>query len=717
MNEIHREFYAYLDDMRLITILLPYSYHSGDSARFSILNEGKEAISLPINNIIGLNNFKKYECELAEPLKFGVTYEIQDEHGNKTDLQIGAVIRSPEFDRDFFYDGNDLGARYQKEKTVFTVWAPSATKVKLNLIPPGKETPAAIDMERGAKGIWKASIDKDLEGFRYSYLVCVNLKWTEAVDPYANAVTVNGEMGVIVNLEKNRKEMPELPSLESPTDAIIYEVHIRDFTIHLNSGVKAKGKYLGLADEKSVDQRGLSTGLNYLKELGITHLELLPFNDFHGVDELKEGVEYNWGYNPLHYNAPDGSYSSDPTNPYTRITELRDMIEAVQKQGIRVIMDVVYNHVYDRESSHFEKIVPGYYFRHDEYGMPSNGTGVGNDIASERLMARKFIVDSIVFWMKEYNINGFRFDLMGILDVETMNDVRKAADKMDKSAVILGEGWDLNTPLDPGHKANIRNAGKLPRIAQFNDWFRDTVKGSTFNLYDRGYVLGSGQKSEDLKQVIAASVGIGQGKEGLFSSPEQSVNYVECHDNHTLWDKICYIDEEENEETKQRRHLLATSIVLLSQGIPFIHSGQEFFRTKQGVENSYKSPDKINRVNWDLRGFHSKSVDYIKGLICIRKSHGAFRLRDKALIQKHLSFLDTGESSVMFALKNVRSLGPWSNIVVLFHHIDRSRAIKLPEGVWHVICNGKKAGTAPIALPIEGKLFAEPLRTYILVQE
>ncbi|PLS14893.1 type I pullulanase [Bacillus sp. M6-12] len=717
MSEIHRLFYAYLDDMKLITILLPYSYHSGESAHFSILQEGKEAISLPIKYIFGLNNFKKYECELTGPLEFGVTYEIQDEHGNKTDLQIGAVIRSSEFDRQFYYEGNDLGALYTKEKTDFTVWAPSASKVKLNLIAPEEDTPAAIEMERGAKGIWKATVNTDLEGFRYSYLVCVNLQWTEAVDPYAHAVTVNGEMGVVVDLEKTRKPMPVLTSFESPVDAIIYEAHIRDFTIHPNSGVKAKGKYLGLAEEYSSDQSGLSTGLSYLKELGITHLELLPFNDFHGVDELKEGAEYNWGYNPLHYNAPDGSYSSDPTDPYTRITELRTMIDAVQKQGIRVIMDCVYNHVYDRESSHFEKIVPGYYFRHDDNGMPSNGTGVGNDIASERLMARKFIVDSIVFWMKEYNINGFRFDLMGILDVETMNAVRIAADKVDKSAIILGEGWDLNTPLAPGKKANLRNSGKLPRIAQFNDWFRDSVKGSTFNLYDRGYALGSGQKSEDLRQIIAGSVGFGQGKEGLFSSPEHSVNYVESHDNHTLWDKICHIDHEETEETKQKRHLLATSIVMLSQGIPFIHSGQEFFRTKQGVENSYRSPDDINQLNWDLRAMHWKSVEYIKGLILIRKAHGAFRLRDKASLQKHLSFIDTGGSSVMYSLNNVKAIGPWSNILVLFHHIDRSADIKLPKGVWNLLCDGKQADISPIADPIEGTLNTEPLSTYILVQE
>lgn len=716
MIAINRAFFAYLDDVKLVTILIPYYHFNGHSDSFSLITKDQAEIPLLINQRIPLKKFMKYVCELPFEVPLGERYEIQNSNGYKTDLQIGAVIRTKDFDENYYYEGDDLGVTYSKEFSSFKLWAPIATSVKLKLIDPNRKELPHVEMARGEKGVWHVKLEGNYDRFEYSYLVCNNLLWKEAVDPYAKAVSTNGEMGVIIDLEQTRVPFTRLQKLQSPVDAIIYETHIRDFSIHPESGIQHKGKYLGLTEEAIGTDRN-STGLSYLKELGITHLELLPFNDFYGVDEARDTGEYNWGYNPLHYNVPDGSYSTDPSDPYKRIIELKTMITSIQSKGIYVIMDVVYNHVYHRETSHFEKIVPGYYFRHDDFGMPSNGTGVGNDIASERKMVRKFIVDSIKYWMKEFNVDGFRFDLMGILDIETMCEVRKTADDLKEGCIILGEGWDLNTPLASDYKATIKNAKKMPGIAFFNDYFRDTVKGSTFNLYERGYIHGSSQKSQAVKHIITGSIQA-NGSSGLFSSPEQSINYVESHDNHTLWDRINLFDPKEATDIKRKRHRLATGMVILSQGVPFIHSGQEFFRTKHGIENSYKSPDSVNQLDWSEKIRNFDHVQYIKGLISIRKAHGAFRLRSAKDIEKYMKLIDSGFSSILYLLENVEQFGPWKNIFVAFHHLETSREIFLPiKGTWQMICNDQAAGTKPLNTITEHKFTLEPLSMYVLVQE
>ncbi|PLR98189.1 type I pullulanase [Bacillus sp. T33-2] len=696
MIAIERQFYAYLDEMQVITILLPYNYHQGSSSVFFLTGENLNA-PVAIREKINLQDSVKYICDIGLNLEIGRQYHVFDEHGGKTDLQIGAVIRTPEFDQFFYYGGNDLGAAFSPEKTVFKLWAPTATNVKINLISPDSGESEHVPMTRLENGVWTIEVERNLEMYRYTYLVCINLEWREAVDPYARAVTVNGKYGAIIDLEHTKTEKPGLPPLEHHVDAVIYETHIRDFTIHPCSGVQHKGTYSGAAERCTVSRHGEPTCLSYVKKLGITHIEFLPFNDFEGVDELNRLQTYNWGYNPIHFNVPDGSYSSDPENPYTRIIELKKLIGAVHEAGMRVIMDAVYNHVYIRETSAFEKLVPGYYFRHDSHGLPSNGTGVGNDFASERLMARKFIIDSVIYWMKEYHVDGFRFDLMGIIDVITLQEIRKAVDQIDPAALIIGEGWDLNTPIPAGMKANIGNQEKLPRIGQFNDWFRDTIKGSTFNLYDKGYIFGNERFVDAAKQVLAASIGIGARKRGLFLEPGQSVNYVESHDNHTLWDKISVCDQEAGEQLNQKRHRLATSLVLLAQGIPFLHSGQEFFRTKKGIGNSYRSPDEINWLDWDLRDQHLETVEYIRGLISLRQSHQAFRLREAAQIKQHMIFLAAQTPVIGYCLSNVKEFGKWDTIAVFFNPTLSVQEIVLPEnGMWNILVNDRLASATPI---------------------
>lgn len=718
MTNTDRIFEAYLDELNSITVLLPKSYHGGLSHSFTLCIH-ESCLDLDIINKIDIEDCVKYICTFTAIISIGDDYIVKDQYGSSTDLQVGAVIRTQAFDDFYAYEGNDLGVTYSAIESLFKVWAPSASSVKLKIFCGTSADDIQLHvMAREHNGVWFASIPGDLEGHFYAYLVCVNKVWREAVDPYVNAVSINGEYGVIIDLKNTYQSKTTLPAFSNPTDAIIYETHIRDFSIHPQSGIKQKGKYLGLTESGTLGPAGTSTGLSYLVELGITHIELLPINDYCGVNEMVETGEYNWGYNPLHFNVPEGSYATNPKEPYNRINELKSVIETFHQHGLRVIIDVVYNHVYIREDSAFEKIVPGYYFRHDEHGMPSNGTGVGNDIASERKMVRKFIVDSVLFWLKEYKVDGFRFDLMGILDIETMNTVRRAVDDVNPDVIILGEGWDLNTPLHYDKKAIIRNAQKMPRVAQFNDRFRDGIKGSTFNLYDRGYTLGNIHKDTEVKESIAGSVSFKKGYKGLFLEPTQTINYVESHDNHTFWDKIVGCNSHESDDLKRKRQRLATTIVLLSQGIPFLHSGQEFYRTKQGIENSYRSPDAINMLDWARKKQFEKDVNYIKGIIAIRKHHGAFRFDSTALIRSHLKFYESSEGVVIYSLLNVEKFGPWSSILVIHSNSLVAKEITIPVyHNWSVVCEESNAGLEPIFTLTDNQVTIKPVSTMVLYRK
>ncbi|MCM3692057.1 type I pullulanase [Neobacillus niacini] len=715
MNSNDRNFQAYLDEMDIITILLPLTYHHGLSSTFSILDETQKVLTLQIIKKQQIENYNKYICRLAEEISFGHPYWIIDEHGGKTDLQIGAVIRTARFDDRFFYDGNDLGVRFVEGQTQFKLWSPTAAQVKLKLRQPNSTFSEIIKMRREEKGVWSVLVHSDLELYQYTFLVLVNQEWRESVDPYAASVTANGELGVVVNLEKTRRQKPYLPPFENPVDAIIYETHIRDFTIHPDSGVKHKGLYLGAGELNTKGKDGEPTGISYVKDLGVTHIEFLPFNDFAGVDETEPNKEYNWGYNPLHFNVPEGSYSSNPSDPYARIIELKQLIDNIHSQGIRVIMDVVYNHVFIRETSSFEKVVPGYYFRHNELGFPSNGTGVGNDIASERKMVRKFILDSIRFWMEEYHIDGFRFDLMGILDIDTMKEVRKTCDSIQEGALIIGEGWNLNTPLPIDKKAILRNQSKLPSIAQFNDKFRDTIKGNTFYLYDKGYVLGNEHYYEDAKEVLAGSVGIDKEESWLLANPSQSVNYVECHDNHTLWDKLLSCLPDMDELLHIKYHRLATGLVILSQGIPFLHSGQEFFRTKRGDGNSYKSPDHINRLDWNRKQLYSDNVKYIKGLIQIRKQFPCFRLKTGDAIRNYIQVLPLPIPLVGYRIQNKNH--DFREVLLLINPLRSKQTIQIPDGRWSVLADEKKVEISTKQVVSGKEMVLEPVCLTILAKK
>ena len=572
------------------------------------------------------------------------------------DKEMFLFVRSNDFDNYFSYDG-ELGALYEKEGTLLRVWTPTAKSVEVWIYADDsfKGPSTKIEMVQKSKGIFEAYLPGDQHGTIYVYkILFLNNRESISVDPYARATTVNGMKSVIADLNRTNPDGwgERLPAFGLPEEAIIYELHIRDFSISETSGIVNKGKFLGLTEKNTQNASGRKTGLDYLIDLGITHIQILPMFDYATVDEANlTEPQYNWGYDPLNYNVPEGSYSTDPFDPFNRIFELKQMIRTLHENGLRVIMDVVYNHVYDPKDQALERTVPGYFYRYNADGSLANGTGVGNDTASERHMMRKYIIDSVKYWAKEYHLDGFRFDLMGIHDSVTMNAIREELDKIDPSIIIIGEGWEMSTPLPEDLKASQRNAQAMPRIAHFNDSIRVALKGSDFgDEKDRGFISGKNYLEDLLLRNIKGAMHLSS--RSSYVDPEQVIQYVEAHDNLTLYDKLLRSNPDDSEEVRIKRHTLATSIVLLSQGVPFIHGGQEFLRTKAGVANSYQSPDEINQFEWERVTTFQESVAYVKGLIALRKSEYLFRLHTHEEIDAHFTTLSENFNIIAFSLTN-----------------------------------------------------------------
>ncbi|WP_088324939.1 type I pullulanase [Bacillus cereus] len=646
------------------------------------------------------------------------TYKVKIENLADTNTEIGKVIRSEEFDNLFYYGGNDLGNTYTPQHTKFRLWAPTASEAKLVTYKKWSDKIGAeINMQQGEKGTWTSELKGNQKGLFYTYKVKIGDKWTEAVDPYVRAASVNGDKGAVVNLEEtNPKKWKanKKPKFKNPEDAIIYELHVRDLSIQPESGIKQKGKYLGVTEKGTKGPEGVKTGLDHIKDLGVTHVQFLPIFDYASVNEetLNE-PQYNWGYDPKNFNVPEGSYSTNPYEPTVRITELKQMVQTLHDNNLRVVMDVVYNHMYNAAESNFHKLVPGYYYRYNEDGTFANGTGVGNDTASERKMMRKFMVESVTYWAKEYNLDGFRFDLMGIHDYETMNEIRKAVNQIDPSIILHGEGWDLNTPLAAELKANQKNAEKMKGIAHFNDDIRDGLKGSVFEEKENGFVNGKQNMEDRIKKGITAGIDYDTNS-STYQDPEQVLTYVEAHDNHTLWDKLELTNSGDNEEVRKQMHKLSSSILLTSQGIPFLHAGQEFMRTKYGDHNSYKSPDSINQMDWLRRATFNNEVDYMKGLIELRKKYSAFRMTSAEQIKIHVSFIDAPKNTVAYIIE-----GNKHEYFTVAHNANREAVeITLPsKGPWKVLVDGKQAGSKPLYVVHDNKIKVPALSSIVLKSE
>jgi pullulanase len=553
--------------------------------------------------------------------------------------------------------------------------------------------------ERAENGTWAITLHGDLNGYFYTIRVNDNQGWlNETPGIEARAVGVNGHRGLVFDPEQTNPEnwnSDERVHCEHATNAIIYELHVRDFSISPSSGMKNKGKYLAFTELGTLSPDGLKTGTDHLKELGITHVHLLPINDFFTVDEQISDSGYNWGYDPQNFNAPEGSYSTNP-NTTSRILELKMLVQALHQAGIGVIFDVVYNHTFHTRRSYFNQTVPGYYYRLRSNGTFSNASGCGNEIATERGMARKFIVDSLAYWASEFHADGFRFDLMGVYDLETMNQIRARMDSISPSIILYGEGWTADrSPLNETWRAVKTNVSRLYRVAVFNDDFRNGIKGNSFDPHNRGFVSGKTIQEENIKFGITGACFhpqivygyVEHSKSPWATEPWQCINYASCHDNFTLFDKLTLSCPEASEEEHVRMVLLAGALILTSQGIPFLHAGVEIARTKMGDHNSYKSPDPINQIDWERKKTYNLIFKYYQSLISLRKAHPAFRMTFADQIRKHLVFSSEYQPGVAsYMLTNHANNDMWKTILVIFNGNRHSITFKLPfHDKWRIV--------------------------------
>lgn len=613
------------------------------------------------------------------------------------------LFSTKEFNDRYYYDG-ELGVNYTPQKSIFRLWAPSALTVKLLLYKNGdialSDGPVHSVLLNEEKGLWSIPIEGDLKNYYYTYEVVLYNEVNEVTDPYAKATGVNGHRGGIIDFSETNPENWDKdisPStITTFADAIIYEISIRDISTNLNSSIKNAGKYLGLTEENTKTKNGIATGLDYLKELGITHVQMMPIFDFNSIDE-KNPSAYNWGYDPQNYNVPEGSYSTNPYDPKCRINELKTLISTLHKNNISINMDVVFNHLWSSKENNFEKTFPGYYLRRNDDGTFSNGSGCGNDTASENLMMRKFIIDSVIYFIKEYHMDGFRFDLMGLHDIDTMNMVRKAIDQFPRAIMLYGEGWNLNTNLFYDRKAIIQNSFKTPRIGYFNEIMRDSLKGSVFNINSKGFASNGENLENSIKLCFTGCINYAEWLRGPFNSPEQSVNYVSCHDNAALYDRLKTSNPNDDDQTLIERVKLALGIILTSQGISFFQCGSEFGRTKNGIDNTYNSPDNINWIDWDLRDNHIGCVNYIKELINLRKNHSAFRFVNSDDLKYHLEFINnTPKNAAGFILKNKPNGDMWNNLIVIYNANNYNVDVPIPWGSWNVFVDKHSVGKSNI---------------------
>jgi pullulanase len=630
------------------------------------------------------------------------------------------------------YNGTDLGVTYSPFKTIFKIWAPKASAVKLSLYTAGDggKVISTSDLLKGNNGTWELTIKKDLKNKYYTFQVLQDDKWSlERPDMYAKAVGVNGNRGMVANLAstdpagwKNDKK----PALKNFTDIILYELHIRDISIDPNSGIKNKSKFLGLTESGTKSREGEPTGLDHIKELGVTHVHLLPSFDFNSVDETKpQANQYNWGYDPLNYNVPEGSYSTNPYDGNVRIREFKQMVQALHKKGLRVILDVVYNHTSDVKGSNFTAFAPGYFYRHNADGSYSNGTGCGNEVASERPMVRKFMIESVVYWAKEYHLDGFRFDLMGTHDIETMNQISAALHKIDPTIFIYGEGWAAgNSPLPEEKRAVKKNISEVNKVAAFSDDVRDGLKGGWNNLKEKGFVSGNVNKTESVKFGIVASTFNQQVNYKLASSkapwaaqPYQAITYVSCHDDNTLFDRLKISNPAATEDELIKMDKLANAVVLTSQGVSFLHSGAELLRTKQGIANSFKSPDAINQIDWSRKTKYKAVFEYYKGLVALRKAHPAFRMPSTEMIQKHLKFVETGISGLIaYRITDNANGDSWKNIMVILNGNATAQSVKLPKGNWKMVTDGQEVKLSGIKANLTGSVDVGGTAAWVLYE-
>ena len=637
--------------------------------------------------------------ELAENLDLAGEYRVSIEgYGEQTVLPID-IFDSEYFAENYHYDGSDLGAVINGDTTTFKVWAPTASKVVLNLFDNGTDGAAykSVDMVMGEKGVWSHT-EACGHGTYYTYSVTTAVGTQEAVDPYAKSAGVNGNRGMVLDLSLTDPEGwnadKAVDTIDSYSDAIIWEVHVRDFSNTIADS-RYKGKYLGFTETGLVNEHGKAVGIDYLKELGITHVHLLPVYDYATVDESDPDAPFNWGYDPKNYNVPEGSYSTNPFKGEVRVNEYKQMVAALHEAGIGVIMDVVYNHTYDGNSS-LNKIVPYYYYRYDSTGANTSASGCGNDTASERYMYGKFMVESTAYWVEEYHLDGLRFDLMGLHDVQTMQEVESAVHAVNPKAIIYGEGWTMGATIDGSDQANQTNISKIKAtgkgigaVAVFNDAIRDGLKGSVFEKTGKGYI--NGQPAANVRKVIFGIKGGAGTGAGWAVQDSMVINYMSAHDNNTLWDKLLLSNPDASDDQRNKMNNMGAAIVMISKGTPFWQAGEEMLRTKGGDENSYKSSDAVNNIDWSVLQEDSreyKTMLYYKGLIEMRKAFSIFTDNNVQVVSAE----ETGSGILAVTFDD----GKGGQALVLINPQNTGLPFTL-EGEWNLVADASAAGSEVLA--------------------
>lgn len=718
-----------------ISVSKPIDVTAADAAGKFVVTDEEGAV-YPVTLVESVTD-KDIVLKMEQPLELSRAYRVDLEDYEGCQIAMDKIIGSDYFDEQLAYAGDDLGAVYTKEKTVFRVWAPTASEVSLNLYEEGNgdNLMETLPMQADVKGTWVCEKEGDLNGVYYTYSVKIGNKVNEAVDLYARTTGVNGDRGMVIDLDSTDPEgfsEDVRPQFTNATDAVIYELHMRDLSSDASSGIQNTGKFLGLTEKGTTNSDGLATGLDYMIDLGVTHVQLLPSYDYATVDESKmDSDQFNWGYDPKNYNVPEGSYSTDPFHGEVRVKEMKEMIQTLHENGIRVNMDVVYNHTYNVESSWFQKTVPDYYYRKNGEKY-SNGSGCGNETASERAMVRKYMVDSVTYWASEYHIDGFRFDLMAVHDKETMKAIREALDKIDPSIMMYGEGWTGGETVLPASKQSLKSSiYQFDRIGAFSDDIRDGIKGNVFDSLDKGFVNGKEGMEETIKFGIVGGVHHPQvmtsenvKANGSWSGqPGQSINYVSCHDNLTLWDKLAISNADDSEEDRRRMNKLSSAIILTSQGVPFFQAGEEMLRSKPSAtveggfdENSYCSPDSTNSLKWDNLANVKEVYDYYKGLIAFRKAHGALRMTEASDVQTKLVFMSGLDANVVaYTIEGSPNGETADKLAVIFNANKEAVNVPLPAGEWDICVNGEKAGCASLGTAVDN-VSVEGISAMVLVQ-
>ena len=681
---------AKLTSWRKINVVLFTDIPRPSSVNITLYKNNKIYKTEKVSRINSVVQLYFFDIALDEDYELGASYRLLVSSLPAVEVDPSDAVDFPDFDDRYAYEGDDLGSIYSKKETTFTVWAPLATSMLLKLIDlKGHES--LLKMERDGN-VYRLKVAGDLLNYKYHYIVNNAGVTYEVNDPYAKGTSLNSEYSVVIDYDALLKKHRASPKtkIDNYVNAVIYETHIRDINEGNFNNVVNKGKYLGFVETGRKTKGGHPAGLDYIKYLGITHVQIQPILDFNSPDDKNTKNWYNWGYDPISFFAIEGSYSLKPEDAYTRLEEFRTMVDELHKNDLRLVVDVVYNHIYRYEDNALEKLVPHYYFRKRRSGLLANASGCGNDVASERKMARKIIVDSVKYLFSHFDIDGLRFDLMGLMDIKTIDECYRAAKEIKEDIIFYGEGWEMGEELPPEQRANKSNSALQPNYAFFNDAYRDIIKGpsSPFNLHEKGFICGNTDYKFGVDFAFHASV-LDLSYKPLFISANQSLNYLECHDNNTLYDKLIVSNKEEGEKTLLDRVTLANSILLLSFGIPFIHMGQEIGLSKDGLDNTYNMVG-VNNLDYRLVDERFDMVNRFRLMNILTRKLAYRNLFTKEEIDKFfdISHWDNGVYALTARNKNV--ICNEKEFVILINPTNKSINFELDD--YYTVIEGEFKG-------------------------